>query len=130
MASKKVQEDQDVDSGFLSSNTVSDQYSSAFESESLSEVSNSKELEASRDNCESADSNNKKKESHNQTEEDLERIKVREEVEMDSAICDSGMISTHLTNDLSNLSLGREPEQQTKTNENEVYFQINEDGDT
>lgn len=127
--SKKLQqqqEDQDLDSGFLSSNTVSDPVSAFLdESESgqVAAVEKATKTETSQPSTITED--NSKSDSGNINK------KIVEELEMDSAYCDSGMISTNLTNDLSNLTLGRRPEEEaTKTNQNEVYFQTNEEGDT
>lgn len=129
------QEDQDLDSGFLSSNTVSDPVSAFLDNDSESSagvVTTTEEKTTIESNQPSTTDNSKS---------DSGKIVVDEELEMDSAYCDSGMISTNLTNDLSNLTLGRRPEEEssatdatqatTKTaNQNEVYFQTNEEGDT
>lgn len=122
---KQLQEDLELDSGFVSSSGVIDPvraFLDKSESDTIEEKSESSQpIPITEEN---------KSYSAKTTDNSKNIDNSSKDTEMDLASYDSGMISTNLTTDLSNLTLDQRPEQQTKATGNEVYFQINEEGDT
>lgn len=111
---KQIFEDPDLDSGFCSSTISGEQFLLSDEI--------------------SSNDNNKNETSYSEkAQENSEKI---DNCTMDSAYCDSGMVSAPIEQNFERLTIQPTPKirftghDESAKNENEVYFQQNEDGDT